>query len=78
MHSTSNQPRPDRLEAAIAGLEPRQRDVYVLGAVEGLSNGQIASRLGLTVAEVEQLLAASLYGIDRALRRFDRPWWRFW
>lgn len=71
-------PRAERLAAAIARLDPLEREVYVLGAVEGLSNDEIAVRLGLPVSEVEQLLAAALCDLDRELRASDRPWWRFW
>lgn len=78
MTKSSTPPRADRLAAAIARLGPLERAVYVLGAVEGLSNDEIASRLHLTAAEVEQLLASALCGLDRALGASDRPWWRLW
>lgn len=70
--------RADRLADALARLDPLERDVYLLGAVEGLSNAEIASRLGLPDAKVERLLADALCGIDRALDGSDRPWWRIW
>ncbi len=78
MPNRSPWPRAEQLAAAIARLDPLEREVYVLGAVEGLSNDEIASRLGLTVSEVEQFLAAALCRLDRELRASARPWWRFW
>jgi DNA-directed RNA polymerase specialized sigma24 family protein len=78
MPKRTAQSRAERLAAAISRLGPLERDVYVLGAVEGLSNDEIASRLGLTVTETEQLLAVALCGLDRELSDSDRPWWRFW
>lgn len=70
--------RADRLAAALARLEPLERDVYVLGAMEDLLNDEIASRLGLSVSEVERLLAAALCRLDRELSAAPRPWWHFW
>ncbi len=78
MRNRSPVPRAERLAAAIARLDPPERDVYVLGAVEGLSNDEIASRLGLPLTEVERLLADALCGLDRELSDSDRPRWRLW
>ncbi len=71
-------PEPATLAAALARLVPLERDVYVLAAVEGLGNEEIASRLGLPAAEVERSLADAICSLDRALADLDRPWWRFW
>lgn len=69
--------RAERLAAALLRIDPREREVYRLGAVEGLSNQEIASRLGLTLAEVERRLAGALLALDRELSATDRRWWRF-
>jgi RNA polymerase sigma factor (sigma-70 family) len=66
----------DRLERAAAKLRPIEREVLVLGAREGLSNGEIAARLGITPESAERLLARALCRLDRALERRRRPWWR--
>lgn len=68
----------DRLEKAAARLRPIEREVLVLSAREGLSNGEIAARLGITPEAAERLLARALCSLDRALERQGRPWWRFW
>jgi RNA polymerase sigma factor (sigma-70 family) len=68
----------DRLERAVAKLRPIEREVLALSAREGLSNGEIAARLGITREAAERLLAKALRRLDRTLERQERPWWRFW
>ena len=69
----------DRLERAAAKLRPIEREVLILSARDGLSNGEIAARLGITAAAAERILARALCRLDRALeRQRRRPWWRFW
>jgi len=68
----------ERLEKAATKLRPIEREVLVLSAREGLSNGEIAARLGITAEAAERLLARALSRLDRALERQEQPWWRFW
>lgn len=69
---------PDRLQRAVSKLRPIEREVLILSAREGLSNAEIAERLGITSAAAERLLADAIYRLDRTLERQERPWWRFW
>ena len=73
-------PRPpsndSRLEKAAACLSPLERRVLELSAAEGLDNGAIAARLGISPRRVERLLARALVKFDRALEPQRRPWWR--
>jgi RNA polymerase sigma-70 factor (ECF subfamily) len=46
----------ERIESAIAGLDEKYRDVYVLADVEGLSNAEIGSLLGLGLPAVKSRL----------------------
>jgi RNA polymerase sigma factor (sigma-70 family) len=55
--------RLDSFAKAVDTLTPRERDVVKLVA-DGLSNPQVAERLGLSVKTIENTLA-------RAMRRFD-------
>lgn len=65
-----------RLDRAVAGLRPMEREVLLLSAREGLSNDKVAQRLGISSAEAERLLATALCRLDRALDRQERRWWR--
>lgn len=69
----------DRLEAALDALPEAQRRIYLLCARDGLPIAAAAERLGLEPEVAERLLADALLGLDRALLRAERPWWRrFW
>lgn len=68
----------DRLMKAVSTLRPAEREVLMLSARDGLSNAEIAERLGITSAVAERRLADAIYRLDRALERQERPWWRFW
>jgi DNA-directed RNA polymerase specialized sigma24 family protein len=71
-------PDIDRIERAISGLSPIEREVFLLSAREGLWTDQIAARLKLPGEDVERHLADALCNLDRFLERQKRPWWRFW
>ena len=57
------------LEAAILSLPPRCREVLMLRKLEGLSHGEIASRLGITVHTVEAQLTN---GLRRCQKFFEK------
>ncbi len=46
----------ERIEAAIAGLGEKYRDVYVLSDVEGLPSAEVAALLGLSLPAVKSRL----------------------
>lgn len=66
------------LESAASRLRPIEREVLFLSAREGLSNDEIAARLGIPTDEARAHLADALYRLDRDLERRERPWWKFW
>ena len=68
----------DRIERAARCLSPRERELLVLSRPEHLGLEAAAKRLGFSSAEAESLLADVLCKLDRALRRQQRPRWRFW
>lgn len=49
-----------RLLQAVNGLPPKCRDVFVLRMIDGLSQREIAERLGIAVSTVEKHLARGL------------------
>lgn len=61
----------DFLAAAIAGLSPRCREVFRLYRYEGLSQPEIAARLGVGITTVYKDLKLALDTMLRARRRFD-------
>lgn len=59
-------------------LDPLERKVLVLSARDGLSNEEIASRLAISPAEAERLLASALCRLSSALERKRKRRWRLW
>ncbi|MDT8760542.1 sigma-70 region 4 domain-containing protein [Sphingomonas psychrotolerans] len=53
--------------AALRELDPLERAVFQLCAVDGLDYPEIAERLGIGPVEVERFLASALLAIDRHL-----------
>ena len=58
-----------RLEAAIAKLKPRTREVFVAHRLDGLSYAEIAEQTGLSIKGVEKQMAKAIAKIDRLLDR---------
>ena len=67
-----------RLQRALARLDERSRQLFLMSAVEGLGYIEIAARLGISVEAVERHLAHALAQLDRHIERMEWPWWRFW
>jgi len=61
-----------RLEKAMATMDGRSRAVFRLHRLDALSYYQIAARLGLTLAQVEQHIADAILHIDRELTVMER------
>lgn len=67
-----------RIEDAIRRLSPAEREVLLAVRLTDRSYAEIAAGMGLSVTQVEQLFAASLFEL---LRNLDQPWrhgWRRW
>jgi RNA polymerase sigma-70 factor (ECF subfamily) len=58
-----------RLLQAVNGLPPKCRDVFVLRMIEGMSQREIAERLGISVSTVEKHLARGLQHCRTELAR---------
>jgi len=60
-----------RLEAAVATMAPRTREVFLLHRVADLAYPQISERLGIDVDAVERELASAILHLDTALEKSD-------
>ncbi|QDX25153.1 sigma-70 family RNA polymerase sigma factor [Sphingomonas suaedae] len=58
-----------RLEAAVAGLQPRTREIFLAHRVDGYSYGEIAFRTGLSVKTVEKHMSRAIARLGRQLGR---------
>jgi RNA polymerase sigma factor (sigma-70 family) len=55
------------VEAAIAALPPRCREVFLMHRIDGLTYGQIARSIGISVSAVEKHIARACLTIDAYL-----------
>ncbi|HTU11572.1 MAG TPA: RNA polymerase sigma factor [Allosphingosinicella sp.] len=58
-----------RLDAAIAKLKPKTREIFLAHRVEGLNYSEIAERTGLSVKGVEKQMSKAILQLDRLLSR---------
>ena len=63
----SEKERQVRVRAALAQLPPEQREVVVLSYIEGLSHGEIATRLGLPMGTVKSRMRIAYQRVRTAL-----------
>lgn len=62
-----------RLLQVVNGLPPKCRDVFVLRMIDGLSQREIAERLGIAVSTVEKHLSRGLQQCRQELTQALRP-----
>ena len=58
-----------RLEAAVARMKPKTREIFLAHRIEGLTYAEIAERTGLSVKGVEKQMSKAIAKIDRLLDR---------
>lgn len=56
-----------RYEAAVMALKPKTREIFLLHRLDGLTYGQIADEVGMSVSGVEKQMMKAIAHIDRAL-----------
>ena len=61
------------VEAAVAQLPPRCREVFLCNRIDGLSYTQVAAHLGISVSAVEKHMARACFLIDAILNDNDAP-----
>jgi RNA polymerase sigma-70 factor (ECF subfamily) len=61
----------DRLRVALAGINPRQANVFCLVCLEGRSNLEAAAELGITAAHAGVLLQRARAALRERLQVFD-------
>jgi RNA polymerase sigma factor (sigma-70 family) len=59
----------ERLDACLARMRPKTRQVFLLRRLEGLSYAQIGAQVGLSVGGVEKQMAKAMAHLDRQLGR---------
>lgn len=61
------QQRLSHLAAALAELPPRRREAFVLHKFDGLSQVEVAERMGISLSMVEKHIASALLHCKRRL-----------
>ena len=61
--------RLEQLKRVVAELSPRRREALMLHRFEGLSQAQIAERMGISVSMVEKHIAQALLHCKQHLQR---------
>jgi RNA polymerase sigma factor (sigma-70 family) len=72
-HRATARERLALLERALDQLPHRQREILVLGAIEGLPMEEVGQILGLPVNTVKTLMRRARLALARAVRREERP-----
>jgi len=67
-----------KFERAMQRVPRRQREILLAVRLDDLSYSEIAERTGLTVAQVERLVAHGLFNFSCNLDDPRRHWWRRW
>jgi RNA polymerase sigma-70 factor (ECF subfamily) len=65
--AVSEMERQARVRAALAGLPPEQHEVVALSYLDGLSHGEIATRLGLPLGTVKSRMRMAYQRVRTAL-----------
>ena len=59
----------ERVEAAVARLRPKTREIFMAHRMDGLTYAEIADRRGITVKGVEKQMGKAIAELDRMLNR---------
>jgi RNA polymerase sigma-70 factor (ECF subfamily) len=67
-----------RIEAAVASLPQRQREVFLANRLYGMAYSEISRRTGLTLQQVERHMARALYKLVKQMEGQKLSWWERW
>jgi DNA-directed RNA polymerase specialized sigma24 family protein len=67
-----------RVRNALRRMPRRERRLFLAMRVEEASYAEIARREGVSLPEVEVLLARALFSYWRCIENPWRHWWRLW
>jgi RNA polymerase sigma-70 factor (ECF subfamily) len=67
-----------RIEAAIARLPRRQREIFLAHRLHGMTYVEISHRTGLTVQQVERHISRALYKLMKQMEGRTLNWWESW
>jgi len=56
-----------RLDAAMLGLKPRTREIFMARRLDGLSYVEIAAQTGLSIKAIEKQMARAIAHVDRVI-----------
>jgi RNA polymerase sigma-70 factor (ECF subfamily) len=77
----SHKPDPEllrRLEAAVALLPRKQREIFLAHRLDNMSYAEIASHTGLSVRQVERHVARAIYKLCKQMDGEPLSWWERW
>jgi RNA polymerase sigma-70 factor (ECF subfamily) len=67
-----------RLEAAVAAMPRKQREIFLVHRLDAMSYAEIASRTGLSVRQVERHMARAIYKLCKQMDGYPLRWWERW
>ena len=67
-----------RLEAALASMPRRQREIFLAHRVDDMSYTEIARLRGIAVREVERQMARAMYKLVKQMEGGRLSWWERW
>lgn len=77
----SNEHDPDllrRLEAAVAAMPRKQREIFLAHRLDDMSYAEIAARTGLSTRQVERQMARAIYMLCKQMDGHPLRWWDRW
>jgi RNA polymerase sigma-70 factor (ECF subfamily) len=67
-----------RLDAAVASMPRKQREIFLAHRLDDLSYAEIADRTGLSVRQVERQMARAIYKLCKQMDGHSLNWWERW